>query len=319
MNRRAEGVRTTRGAVGLLALLGLLSPFLPAAASPSVIHLLFSGDVQGSFEPCGCAGGPTGGLARRAGYARSLQGERSAVVHVDAGNYLAPPGPDADRVNRLMLRSLELLPVAAMNLGADDTYWWRKLAPELNARTRVVVANLDPRRRDVPIPRKFTVHEVPIPGQPGRLFRIAFVGLVDPVLVKPISGFRGRDPVAALRTLLPELRGKADWVVVFLDTVRSGSVPPEGSLIRRLVESCPEVDVLITTEKRFVRYDPVELGKTLLISSIERGRFLGDLQLYFDEAGRLTGRKVEFVEMKEGVPEDPTLLEEQRILHELLR
>ncbi|GAB4252878.1 MAG: hypothetical protein Kow00109_28560 [Acidobacteriota bacterium] len=283
-----------------------------------MLHLLFTGDVQGSFEPCGCAGGPTGGLARRAGYARSLEGERSGVIHIDAGNYLAPPGPDADRVNRLMIRSLEMLPIAAMNLGADDTYWWRKLAPELRARTQLVAANLEPRRDDVPAPGKYTVQEFPIPGREGKAFRIAFVGLVDPVLVKPISGFRGQDPTAALRAVLPELRGKTDWIVVLLDTVRRGGVPPEGSLIRRLVEAAPEIDVLITTEKRFVKYEPVEIGKTLILSSIERGRFLGDLQLFFDEAGRLVDRKVEFVEMKIGVPEDPALLEEQRILHELL-
>jgi 2',3'-cyclic-nucleotide 2'-phosphodiesterase (5'-nucleotidase family) len=292
---------------------------LEAQATP-VIHLLFTGDVQGSFEPCGCAGGPTGGLARWAGYARSLiETESGAVVHVDAGNYFAPAGAEADRINRLMLESLQRLPVAVLNLGADDAYWWKTWNGEFPDSTQVVAANLVPRRSGLPTPKPYAVVEQAIPGQPGMTFRIGFIGLVDPLLVKPISGFQGTDPVVAVDRVKKELQGKVDWIVVLVDTIRPGLNPPPQSLLGRLLSAHPDIDLVITTEKRFVKYEPVYVGRTLLLSSIERGRFLGDLKISFDEEGKPAAVDVSFVEMKVGIPEEPELLREQRILHELLQ
>ncbi len=290
----------------------------PANTGGGELLLHFTGDVQGNFEPCGCAGGPTGGLARRLGYVKSVTGAPSLPhLQIDTGNYFADPGPESEAVNALMLDSLRRLPMAVLNLGINDLHWW----PELSRQplpTKVISTNLVPRRPGVPAPQRFAVVETAVAGLP-RPVRIGFLGLADPYRVKPNSGFRGVDPFQAVAEVKDKILKEADFLVVLWDTIRpQGSLPPDW-IVARLAKEHPEVRLIITTEPRFVIYEPLQLGQSTVVSSVERGRFLGEARLTFDPKGRLDKIAVQFVEMKEGIPEDPALLELQHRLAARLR
>jgi 2',3'-cyclic-nucleotide 2'-phosphodiesterase (5'-nucleotidase family) len=69
-------------------ILVLLAP----QATAGRFTLLFSADVSGETEPCGCAVEPLGGLARAASVVASARGQSAqpdAVLYLDAGNLLA--------------------------------------------------------------------------------------------------------------------------------------------------------------------------------------------------------------------------------------
>ncbi len=290
----------------------------PANAGRAELLLYFTGDVQGNFEPCGCAGGPTGGLARRRGYVESVTREGSQpFLNVDAGNYFAEPGPEAEAVNALMLDSLRRLPMAVLNLGINDLHWWPDLSSG-STPAKVISTNLVPRRSSLVAPERFAVVESVVDGV-SRPVRIGFLGLADPLRVKPNSGFRGLDPLQAVAEVKAEVMKQADFLVVLWDTLRpQGEIPPDW-VVARLAEEHPEVRLIITTEPRFVIYKPLRIGLATVVSSVERGRFLGEARLQFDAAGKLDQVAVEFVEMKNGVPEDPALLELQHRLSSRLR
>lgn len=305
---------------GLAILITLLAAgfAFPANTGAGELLLYFTGDVQGNFEPCGCAGGPTGGLARRLGYVQSVIGAGSrAHLHIDTGNYFADPGPEAEAVNALMLDSLRRLPMAVLNLGINDLHWWPELSRQ-SVPTKVISTNLVPRRPGLPAPQRFAVVETVVAGLPGPV-RIGFLGLADPLRVKPNSGFRGLDPLQAVAEVKEEVLKQADFLVVLWDTIRpQGSLPPDW-IVSRLAEQHPEVRLILTTEPRFVMYEPLQLGRATVVSSVERGRFLGEARLTFDPKGKLDQIQVQFVEMKNGVPEDPALLELQHRLAARLR
>ncbi len=281
-------------------------------SSETAVRILFTGDVQGTFEPCGCAGGPDGGLARRVGYTSEiLETWAGPLLQIDAGNYFESPGPSAEAVNQLMEESLERIPITAMNLGSDDLYWWPQLSESKAVRDRLISTNLEPREAGIPVPGRFLIKDVPLVGVEGGAVRIGFLGLVDPMLVKPNSGFRALDPVEAVRAVMPDLRKKADLVILLWDTIRPSQQIPPNSPIVKLAQSVEGIDLIITTEKRFVRYRPFQVGSSVILSSIERGRYLGDLLVTFDRSRSVKDLRPDFMELKDGVREDPQLRAEQ--------
>lgn len=278
-----------------------------------VIRLFFTGDVQGNFEPCGCAGGPTGGIARRVGFCNNFMEKHGGfALHVDAGNYFFSPGPDAAQINTYLMESLEKIPMRVMNLGSDDLYWWNDISQSLTPETKIISTNLLPKKAGIKVPDRYTVVEIPADEIGSeRPVRIGFVGFVDPRLVKPNSGFRAADPLKSFREIDTELSEKTDFIIVLWDLIR-----PRGDLkgtdIESLAKENENIYSIITTEKRFVIYDPVQLNSAVILSSIERGRYVGLLSLGLDGSGQVESVRPEFFEMHDQVPEDAYLLSHQR-------
>jgi len=282
------------------------------------INIFFTGDVQGNFEPCGCAGGPTGGIARRVGFCDQYSKENSGfAIHIDAGNYFASPGPDSTRINNYLKKSLQEIPLRVMNLGADDLYWWKELSQLPEVDTKFISTNLVPRRSNLAAPDRFAIIEIPADKLgTEKPIRIGFVGLVDPGLVKPNSGFRGIDPLKSFRDIKSELVAKTDFIVVLWDLIRPQN-SLKGSIIGELVNEHKEIYTVITTEKRFILYDPVQINSAVVLSGIERGRYLGLLSFGLDSNGEVTTVSPEFFEMHDQVPEDGYLAGLERKISKL--
>jgi 2',3'-cyclic-nucleotide 2'-phosphodiesterase (5'-nucleotidase family) len=109
---------------------GLSVASVSAERQAPQFRLLFTGNVNGETEPCGCAVNPKGGLDRRYNYVldqrRQAKAERPLVV-LDAGNALFPTTRlDASKLNflkdraRLVLKGHALMGMQAQNVGALD-------------------------------------------------------------------------------------------------------------------------------------------------------------------------------------------------------
>jgi 2',3'-cyclic-nucleotide 2'-phosphodiesterase (5'-nucleotidase family) len=303
-------------------LLSFVSTVVVAAGSDSKaeITVFFTGDVNGSYEPCGCKAGPTGGMARRVGYSQDFAGRYNGkILNVDAGNYFEDPGPNADAINAVLKRALVELPVQVSNLGFQDLYWWKELTTEELGETEFISTNLVPILSNLSAPAKYRVLEVPLSsGGSQHAVRIGFLGITDPGRVKPNSGFKGLDPLKAVRDIKEEVMGQADFLFLLADIIRPQGEIPNDHVIRQLAEEHSEIYVIVTTEKRFILYPPTQINSAIIVSSVERGRYLGQMKLVFDDTGSLQEISSELVEMKKGVPEDAVFLDsEKRISRQL--
>jgi 2',3'-cyclic-nucleotide 2'-phosphodiesterase (5'-nucleotidase family) len=285
-----------------------LSAFLVLSAegNPSdEITIFFTGFVRGNYGPCGCSAGPTGGVSRRVGYANEFEKENPGfTLHVDAGNYLQPPGPRSDLINRLMVESFEEVPLAVLNLGIEDLFWWQDLSKAQKGQTKIISTNLISEAPGVPQPYKYAIVEVPAKAiSSGRDIRIGFLGIADPAKIKPNSKFRGIDPLEAISEIKQEVMEKADFLIVLADMSREGLEIPEDSIFRKLAESHSEIVAILVTERRYRLYRPVRINSAVVLSTVERGRYLGQLTLGLDKSAAVTKFGAEFIELKEGVPE----------------
>jgi 2',3'-cyclic-nucleotide 2'-phosphodiesterase (5'-nucleotidase family) len=107
-------------------------------------------------------------------------------------------------------------------------------------------------------------------------------------------------PVEALRAVLPEVRQKADLVVVLADL--------EVSSIQPLVESGLDVDVVLGARSLTPR-EPTLIGKTVVASAGGSGRYVDKLTLTFTGEGSVAVQDFEEVVINESVVDDPKVAE----------
>lgn len=290
-----------------LVLLHGWAPLVAEGAAPKPLTIFFTSNVAGNFGPCGCSAHPAGGLARRAGVIQDYrQKHEDWVIEVDLGNYFEQPGPRAAAVNQLLLESLEKLPIQVMNLASDDLHLWETLSKD-TPRTQVISSNLKPLRRSLPEPKPYAIVEVAAAdlGLKKNL-RIGFLGITDPRRVRPNSGMRGADPLAAVQAVKQTVleKEKADFLILLTDLPRTSSEIEPGSLLHQLAAQNPEVAAILNTERRYVLFTPQIVNNAVILSGVERGRHISRLTLTLNESGRVEEVDQDTVELKEGLPED---------------
>ena len=86
------------------------------------LALVFSGEMDGYLEPCGCAGldNQKGGLKRRLSFFKQLEKDGWPVVALDMGGQIRRFGPQADIKYRYAIKSLTKLGYQAIGLGIKE-------------------------------------------------------------------------------------------------------------------------------------------------------------------------------------------------------
>lgn len=321
--RISDRVNARSGKLVWLAVLGIaLAGWLTAAdAKPRPLTIFFSGFVEGTFGPCGCKAGPNGGLARRAGYSAEEAKRTDAVVlQVDLGHYFHPLGPQSRAINEFMRAGLRQLPIRVLNLAAGDLFLWEELSDADLGPTQVISTNLVPRDASAAKPKPYAIVEISAAELGTRRdLRIGFLGVSDPARVKPNSGFKGDDPVAAVAKVSRELASRTDFQILLADLPRELGPLAKDSVLHRIASQNPSIYAILTTEKRYVFHPPEQVGNAVILSSVERGRHLGQLTLTLGADGTVEAVQPQLIDLKEGVPEDPALHAAQLELEGRLR
>ncbi|HUV13542.1 MAG TPA: hypothetical protein VMY18_07850 [Acidobacteriota bacterium] len=203
------------------------------------------------------------------------------------------------KVNPIMLDALTRLPVHVFNLTSDDLHMWPELVTADLPATKLISTNLVA-PDDVKSPARFTVIEIPQSKGGEGPIRVGFLGLVAPSTIRPNSKFTALDPREAVASVKANLKEDVHcWVVI-------GDFSEQ--LAVTLAAEHPDVFAVLRMERRFRLYPPKQSGNAVLLSSIERGRFLGRLTMSFDSAGKVVAYEPEFVQLDGKVPEDPEFL-----------
>ena len=280
----------------------------------STVTIFFTGLVDGNYGPCGCTTTPSGGFSRRAAYARQYAEEgESHILHVDLGGMFLPLGPHAEAVNQQFLKAVETLPLSVLNLGSANLFMWDQIASS-QLSEHFISTNLTPFDSSRSTPERYRIVTIPeTTGKSGPL-SIGFVGLTSPRSVKPNSGFRGDDPLQALQAIKAEVMEEADFLVVLTDIEQR----PGEEFHANLARAHPEVSVILAAESVYALHEPEMVNHAIILSSVERGRHLGQLKLTIDGKGKVQEVEPEFIQLDDTRPEDPHFLSIQNTLQRLL-
>lgn len=267
-------------AAALSAMLALASPLERARAAT----IVYTNDVLGELEPCGCRNNPTGGMARKA---RLLEGmEDSQLLQLDAGDLLfetnslpAALEKQAELQATYQLRAHALLGQDAVVPGEKDFALGLKKFEKLvgeHPKVQFLAANLV-RKTGAPLLKSHAVFARK--GADGKTLRIAVLGLVGHELAWP-EGLRATPAVKAARKLVPELRKQADLVVALTHQGYEKDIA--------LAKAVPGIDYIVGGHSQSFLQQPTVEGKTTIFQSSFRNQYVGLIPLpYSPDTHRL--------------------------------
>ncbi len=251
-------------------------PVKPALQKSAELFLVYTTDISGEIEHCGCPGHPRGGLARRVEHVRKLM-EKGPVLQVDAGNLFFPYRGNRPRITdkhkahaRLLAKGVSRVGVHAVNVGYQDVQaspeFLKKLArPEDMDPIPLVCANL---YNTEPPKRVFSPYQVVrIKG-----VQVGILGMMGPGDLYRNKELEIKDPVEVASALVPYLKEKCDLVILLY----AGSFKDLNQLVRHV--KGVDIAVVSSRSSRLTRR-PFIAGETLVLQAGNRGMYLGKMDL----------------------------------------
>ncbi len=256
---------------GMWAIISCLAP-QPARA----LTIVYSNDVMGELEPCGCRHNPTGGLDRKETFLARLKDKE--LVQIDSGNLLFETTEVPEALARqselqaqYLLRGYEQLKHDLVTPGLKDFALGATVFKRLIARTKTqfISANLFDRK---------TGHRLLEPSliltrkdAKGVALRLAFIGIASPGEDWARHGIEARDPALIIQAELSRLKGKYDRVFLLSQL---GQTEDEA-----LAERLPVFDGIFGARSQSLLQTPVQIGKTFIYQASFRNQYIGSVNL----------------------------------------
>jgi 2',3'-cyclic-nucleotide 2'-phosphodiesterase (5'-nucleotidase family) len=262
--------------IARLASLLLFTAATPAFAAESGGAILYSGDVLGEVEPCGCRVNPAGGVVRRSGLlARLTKEKKGPFLQVDAGDFLFEgkdlPESLAERSKiqaQALVRAHERMGLDVFVPGEKDLALGLPMLRNLfeKSKTKILTANL--RWEGKPVFPGSAIFELKTGA--GKVVRIGVVGLVGETVGYP-SPLTVEPRLAAFEREKAALDGKVDQIVI---VSHSGM---EADL--ELAKKTKGVALIVGAHTQSFTQEPVVENGIPIVQASYRGQHVGFIPL----------------------------------------
>lgn len=286
----------------LLCILALVWAGVGEALPLTILHF---NDFHGQIEPIEdrATGRTEGGVARLGGLVAAIRSEdpERPVLLLFAGDLLQGTVTSAAFLGSPDVGLLSRLGVDAAAMGNHELDYGQQIFRGLIAEAQypILAANL------IAEPVPFEVRAFAL-FRPAAGPQVAVLGLVTDELTttthpRNTGGIRVADPVETALRWVPELRRRADLVVVLSHLGYA--------MDRRLAREVPGIDLIIGGHDHVLFDEPrMEQGVPILQAG-ERGRHLGRLDLLVQD-GRVQTQGYRLIPVDESSPEDPRIAAE---------
>lgn len=252
------------------------------------LTLIYSGNLDGELEPCGCSDeGNLGGIKRRASLLAQLRAQEPSLLLVSSGGLLQAEGSGDQLKSEYILRGFASLDYDAIGLQWGDLAFGAAFAKQKNLPW--VASNW----HDTGMAFTRILEKA---GQ-----RISFFSWLDPK-ASPLRQMQGdhnlvSDSAEKLQQALAQARQRGEL------TLLTTMLPAEQ--IARLI-GLDDVDILIEQSAYEEYAEPRMLERTLVLTPGSRGMRLGRLDLEMTD-GRIAAWQHEVLPMPASIPDAPQL------------
>lgn len=256
--------------------------------------VIFSGELDGYLEPCGCTEGQLGGLGRRFDLLERLQKQGWSVAQVDLGGVVHEPVAARGGLKQSLVKyTVALRAFTAMNYdvlvpGVDDL----KLGVgellgqyvNLSSRPKIVCANLTGQGgTDLPFLKSLVVKTGSI--------AIGVTAVLDPNDLKPLldaaDWLESKPAESAAAEALLELEKTSDVQVLL--------VQGSAELATKIAQANPGFD-LVQARSPHADPDAVPIllndGRTMLVQIGKKGKYVGVVGIFDDPKDRFKYQRV---------------------------
>ena len=261
----------------------------PALASES-LSIIYSGNLDGELEPCGCsAEGNFGGIKRRATLLQRLRKETPNLVLLSSGGLLSAEGPGDRLKGEYILKGFAMLNYDGIAVQWRDLAYGAEFAA--SAELPWVLSNTNSGVAGFP-----TQRVIERGGQ-----RIAYFSWLDSK-DSPLRKMQGEhglsdDTPAPLRKALRQAKSQGQLTVLATSLSSQQFAETVG---------LADVDILIEKSAYEVYGKPHMQAGTLVVQPGSRGMRLGRLDLTV-KAGHIEDWKHEILPMPSSIPDAPQL------------
>jgi 2',3'-cyclic-nucleotide 2'-phosphodiesterase (5'-nucleotidase family) len=248
----------------------------PAFAAEGAGAILYSGDVLGEVEPCGCRVNPAGGVLRRSGLLAKLTKEKKGpFLQVDAGDFLFESKDFPETLTekwkiraRALVRAHDRMGLEVLVPGEKDFALGLPAFRDLLDKTKVKVLAANLRVDGKPVFPGSAIFEKKTAT--GKTVRIGVIGIVGDTVAYP-SPLVTEPGLAAFEREKAALAGKTDLLVV---VSHSGM---EADL--ELAKKTKGISLIVGAHTQSFTQDPVVENGVPIVQASYRGQHVGVVPL----------------------------------------
>jgi 2',3'-cyclic-nucleotide 2'-phosphodiesterase (5'-nucleotidase family) len=235
--------------------------------------ILYTSNVMGEIDACGCATKKLGGVAKRVSLFSTVSGEKNTILYLDTGDHFSktptiPQFMEADlkkKVN-LLVETLKRLHVDALVPGERDFAFGLNFL--LKSNLPYVAANLVYKKDQKTVFSRFKI--VTIAG-----YRIGITGILSGKLGEAIkeseSEIAVTDAQGELASVVGELKEKVDLIILlshqsFTDT-------------EQLTREFPQIGYVLSGHASEYLENPKPLGSAWIFEAEMRGKYVGRIDV----------------------------------------
>ncbi len=247
------------------------------------LTLIYSNNVQGEIEPCGCIRNPVGGIVRKAQFFENLEKEKKApFFYFDTGDlFFKSTQVQGFLENQfkiqaeILMETYSTLPVTAITVGEKDFALGRDFLIEglKKHHIPVVSSNIIDSLSGKPLFQDYKILDVN--GQKMGIF-----ALTDPGHFTELShlnlNITVEDPFLVAKRVLKYFRkNKVDHVILLSHLGLANDV--------KLALTISGIDIIISGHSEDMLKDPRQVKNTLVMQAGHQGHFMGQIDLFLDK------------------------------------
>jgi len=249
------------------------------------LELLYTGDVIGYLEDCGCKMNPAGGLARRAWLVNQIRTNypETPLVLLDAGNFSDNPTEKGDLRTAALLKEMVNLGYKAVSIGDRDlTMGYDDLMKRIEGLPmQFVSTNIVAQGTTNPVFPPYAVVETK--GKDGKPIRIGVLAVIRYTPVWQKSGPKGTNLATApvvdmVRRYYGEVRAKSDLVVLLASLAKDD--------VREIAKQLPELDMIVGSYGGIYSGKEEREGKVAIYYTGNQGKRIGESRITLDASRR---------------------------------
>jgi 5'-nucleotidase len=266
---------------------------IPAVEPPDSIAIFYTCDTRGHVNPCDCAAGVAGGMARRASYIAKERPNHALIL--DAGDVTAGPREWEQLELEYILRGYQRIGYHAVNVGAREASMpIETLASFIERFPFFVSANVtDDSGKPVADPYRI----VTMPGG----YRVGVLGVVDDKLLPDElgDGIHIAPMTEAIGKTIETMKGACDFTVLLAFA--------DEETMKAVARQFFEIDLIIGGRVRQPIAEPLQVNKSFIASITDKGKSVGRMDLYFPGGQKVVGENT-IAMLLETVPDDPEIV-----------
>lgn len=305
----ARSLRLCRARI-LTAFVALAVPVSSHAAEKPSLRVFYTASVKGYLDQCGCRYNPTGGIERRATYLQQNTDPSIPTLILDAGDVVGNEDEVGRVQTRYLFRAMKELGYHVLGVGPRDFLYGLDYLrqAERDFGFLFTSANVLDDATGRPVFPPYAIEQVNGRGRSGPALRVGIVSVMGldrpPLATQTDPTFRLEEPVAAVRSVVRELRGRTDLIVAMAYTSQA-----EIDTIRAI----DGVDVVISARYLRVPTEWVSFsdGGVIGYSSFQ-GRGVGRIDLSLSEAHRIARASGDLALMTPDIPDDAGMMRLKR-------